>query len=72
MAQNYGVPLVGCLPLNISIREDGDSGCPTMIANPDGEIAQIYKKVARKVALQIAGMAKDMTNKFPTIVVEKL
>lgn len=72
MAQNYGVPLVGCLPLNISIREDGDSGCPTMIANPDGEIAQIYMKVARKVALQIAGMAKDMTNKFPTIVVEKL
>ncbi|MFZ9161266.1 MAG: iron-sulfur cluster carrier protein ApbC [Burkholderiaceae bacterium] len=70
MATDYGVPLLGHLPLNRSIREQVDAGQPTLIADPDGQIAQIYKDIARRVAVQVAGIAKDMSSKFPSIVIQ--
>jgi ATP-binding protein involved in chromosome partitioning len=70
MASDYGVPLLGHLPLNRSIREQADAGQPTLIADPDGQIAQIYKDIARRVAVQVAGIAKDMSSKFPSIVIQ--
>ena len=70
MATDYGVPLLGHLPLNRSIREQADAGQPTLIADPDGQIAQIYKDIARRVAVQVAGIAKDMSSKFPSIVIQ--
>ena len=41
-----------------------------MVADPDGRIAEIYREIARKVAIHIAERARDMTSKFPSIVVQ--
>jgi ATP-binding protein involved in chromosome partitioning len=71
MATDYGVDYLGALPLNLSIREQADSGRPTVVSDPDGEIAAIYKSVARQVAVKIAQRAKDFSAKFPTISVSK-
>ncbi|MDE1182896.1 iron-sulfur cluster carrier protein ApbC [Paraburkholderia sp.] len=70
MAQEYGVDALGSLPLDIGIREQADSGRPTVIADPDGRIAEIYRSIARKVAIHIAERARDMTSKFPSIVLQ--
>ncbi|MGS0743815.1 iron-sulfur cluster carrier protein ApbC [Glaciimonas sp. GG7] len=70
MCSEYGVEFLGALPLTMSIREQADSGRPTVIAEPDGPIAHIYKEIARKVAIKVAEKAKDMTSKFPTIVIK--
>jgi ATP-binding protein involved in chromosome partitioning len=71
MAAQYKVDYLGALPLNLSIREQTDSGRPTVVAEPDGEIAQIYKTVARRIAVTIAQKTKDFSAKFPTITVSK-
>jgi len=71
MAAQYGVPYLGALPLTMAIREQTDSGTPTVVADPDGEIASLYKAVARQVAVVVAGKAKDFSAKFPTISVSK-
>jgi ATP-binding protein involved in chromosome partitioning len=71
MATEYGVDYLGALPLNLSIREQADSGRPTVVAEPDGAIAATYKAVARQVAVKIAARAKDFSTKFPTISVSK-
>jgi len=71
MATEYGVDYLGALPLALSIREQADSGRPTVVSDPDGEIAAIYKQVARTVAVKIAQKAKDFSAKFPTISVSK-
>ena len=71
MSEQYKVDYLGALPLNLSIREQADSGHPTVVAEPDGEIAQIYKTVARRIAVAIAGKARDFSAKFPTITVSK-
>ena len=71
MAEQYKVDYLGALPLNMSIREQTDSGHPTVVAEPDGEIAQIYKSVARRIAVSIAAKARDFSTKFPTITVSK-
>ncbi|NDK38689.1 iron-sulfur cluster carrier protein ApbC [Pseudoxanthomonas gei] len=54
MAAQYGVPLLGSLPLDISIREQGDAGRPVVIAAPDSAVAQAYRQVARELAAQLA------------------
>ncbi|PPE68635.1 iron-sulfur cluster carrier protein ApbC [Caldimonas thermodepolymerans] len=71
MAAEYGVDYLGALPLNLSIREQADSGRPTVVSDPDGEIAKIYKEVARKVAVKVAQRAKDYSSRFPTITISK-
>ncbi len=70
MARDYGVDLLGSLPLDITIREDVDSGTPTVVASPDGPIAQAYRDIARKVAAKLALQAKDYSAKFPNIVIQ--
>jgi ATP-binding protein involved in chromosome partitioning len=71
MATEYNVDYLGALPLNLSIREQADSGRPTVVADPDGEIAGIYRSVARSVAVKIAQRAKDFSSKFPSISISK-
>jgi len=71
MAEQNGMAYLGALPLDINIRLQADSGKPTVVADPDGEVASIYKAVARKVAVGIAEKAKDFSAKFPTITVSK-
>ena len=71
MAAEYGVDYLGALPLDLSIREQADAGRPTVVSDADGEIASIYKTVARQVAVKIAAKAKDFSTKFPTISISK-
>ena len=70
-AQERGIEYLGALPLDMSIRVQADGGQPTVVADPDGKLAGIYKDVARKVAVRIAGKAKDFSSKFPTITISK-
>ncbi len=70
MCQEYGVEFLGALPLTMSIRQQADSGKPTVVADPDGQIADIYKQIARKLAVSVAEKAKDMSSKFPSIVIK--
>ncbi|MGN6389979.1 MAG: iron-sulfur cluster carrier protein ApbC [Burkholderiaceae bacterium] len=70
MCADFGVELLGKLPLTMSIRSQTDAGMPTVVADPDGPVATIYKEIARKVAVKVAEKAKDMTSKFPTITIQ--
>jgi len=71
MAAEYGMQYLGALPLNMQIRVQADNGKPTVVADPDGEVAGIYKAVARQVALAIAAKNKDFSSKFPSIKISK-
>ena len=70
MCHDYDVEFLGSLPLDIRIREQADSGKPTVVADPDGPIAAIYRDIARKVAARIARQAEDRTSVFPKIVIQ--
>ena len=71
LAAEYGMDYLGALPLDIHIRLQADSGQPTVVADPDGEVAGIYKAVARRVAVAIAAKNKDFSSKFPSISISK-
>ena len=70
MCDDYGIPFLGDLPLDLGIRQQADSGAPTVAVDPEGTIAEAYKAIARKVAIAVALKAKDMTSRFPSIVVQ--
>ncbi len=70
MCKDYGIELLGQLPLDAEIRAQTDSGKPTVVADPDGRAAGIYRAIARRCAVKIAESQKDMTSKFPNIVVQ--
>ncbi|MEK7875310.1 MAG: iron-sulfur cluster carrier protein ApbC [Pseudomonadota bacterium] len=70
MSKDYGVELLGALPLDIKIREQADSGKPTVVADPDGRVAEIYRQIARRVAVKIAEKQQDHSAAFPKIVVQ--
>ena len=70
LCHDYNVPFLGALPLDIRIREQADSGRPTVVAEPESKTAQIYKEIARKVAVSVAQKAADFSAKFPSIVVQ--
>ncbi len=71
MAAEYQMDYLGALPLDINIRLQADNGRPTVVADPDGEVAALYKSVARQVAVKIALQAKDFSAKFPSITISK-
>jgi ATP-binding protein involved in chromosome partitioning len=71
MAAEYGIDFLGALPLNLSIRVQADSGRPSVVSDPEGEIAAMYKAVARQVAVKVAQRAKDFSSKFPSISISK-
>ena len=70
MCKDYDVEFLGSLPLEMAIREMADGGKPTVVGAPDSRTAEIYRGIARRVAIKIADKAKDMTSKFPNIVVQ--
>jgi ATP-binding protein involved in chromosome partitioning len=70
MGKDYDIEVLGSLPLDMKIREQADSGRPTVVADPDGRAAQIYKQIARRVAVKIAEKAQDHSAAFPKIVVQ--
>ena len=69
MCEQYDVELLGELPLSSAIREQADSGAPTMVSAPDSEAASAYRDIAVRVAAKIALKAKDRSSAFPKIVV---
>ena len=70
MCADYGVELLGSLPLDIRIREQTDSGRPTVVSDPDGALAANYRAIARKTAIKLAEMGQDHSAKFPNIVIQ--
>jgi len=70
MATDFKVPLLGSLPLDMRIRRDADDGRPTLVSDPDGEVSGMYAAMARQLSVSIAKLGKDMTSKFPKIVVQ--
>lgn len=70
MSQDYGVDFLGALPLDISIREQADSGKPTVVADPDSRVSEIYREIARRVTAKLSQQGKDYSKKFPNIVIQ--
>jgi ATP-binding protein involved in chromosome partitioning len=70
MAQQYGVPLLGSLPLELSIREQADSGFPTVASHPDSPSALAYREIARRVAAKLAQRARNKSFGLPNIVIQ--
>ncbi len=70
MAEQYDVDFLGALPLDLSIREETDSGKPPVVADPEGRISQIYREIARRVAAKLSTQAKEYAAKFPNIVIQ--
>ncbi|MDD5329249.1 MAG: iron-sulfur cluster carrier protein ApbC, partial [Sulfuricella sp.] len=70
MCQDYNVEFLGALPLDINIRQQTDEGNPPVAADPDGRVSQIYKEIARRVAVKIAEQAQDFSARFPNIVIQ--
>ena len=70
IAAQYNVPLLGSLPLDLSIREQADGGQPSVVAEPDGAIALAYREIARHTAAKLASAARDYSHAFPKITIE--
>lgn len=67
LAAQYNVPWLGGLPLQMSIRTQTDSGCPTVAAEPGSEVSQLYHDIASRVAVQVAGLPEESPFR-PTVV----
>src|SRR5690242_3816581 len=70
MAKDYNIEMLGALPLDIGIREQADSGKPTVVSDPGGRVAEIYREIARRVAVHIAERQQDHSAAFPKIVIQ--
>ncbi len=70
MCSDFGTELLGALPLDIRIREQTDSGKPTVVAEPEGAITETYRSIARRVAIKVALRGEDHAAKFPKIVIQ--
>jgi ATP-binding protein involved in chromosome partitioning len=70
MAEEHEVDFLGSLPLDARIREAVDSGNPSVVSEPDGRVAQMYREIARHAAGKLSQQAKDYTTKFPSIVIQ--
>lgn len=71
IAEEYEAALLGQLPLHKTIREQTDSGKPTVVAEPDSEVALMYRDIARKVTAELSKRAKNYSNVFPEIIVSQ-
>lgn len=70
MSKEYDVDFLGSLPLDIKIREQADNGNPTVIADPDGQVSDMYRDISRKMSARLAEKSKDYSSKFPNIVIQ--
>ncbi len=70
MANDYGISYLGGVPLDGQIRSDADGGKPTVVSDPDGEIAGRYREIARTMAARLSAKKKDFTSDFPSIVIQ--
>ena len=70
IAKEYDLDYLGGIPLDKRIRADTDAGRPTVVADPDGAIARVYREIARRTAGKLASQKKDYSAKFPSIVIQ--
>ena len=70
MCKDYQVEFLGALPLDIKIREHTDTGKPSVVAEPDGKIAETYRLIARRIAVKVAESAEDHSELFAKIIME--
>lgn len=70
MSQKNKVDFLGALPLDIAIRQDADSGRPTVVSDPEGRTSELYKEIARKTAAKLALTTKDYSSRFPSITIQ--
>jgi len=70
LAKESSVEVLGQLPLDMSIREQADSGNPTVVSAPDSRVSEIYREIARKTAGKLASQGRDFSAKFPKIVIQ--
>jgi ATP-binding protein involved in chromosome partitioning len=70
MSEESDVAFLGALPLDIKIRENADNGHPSVIADPEGRIAQIYRDIACRATAKLSQQTKDYSSKFPNIVIQ--
>jgi ATP-binding protein involved in chromosome partitioning len=70
MAEQYDVDFLGALPLDMSIREGTDNGKPSVVADPEGRVAEIYRDIARRTAAKLSKQAKEHSAAFPNIVIQ--
>lgn len=70
LVEEYGVSLLGELPLALSIREQADAGKPTVVAEPDSAISKAYHEIATKMVAKLSLQSVNYAAKFPNIVVE--
>jgi len=70
LSEQYDVDFLGSLPLDITIRRDSDNGQPTVAANPDGPIADMFRQIARRVAAKLSLKDREYSQAFPSIVIQ--
>ena len=70
MATEYELPLLGQLPLAMSIRANLDRGVPSLAADPDSEISVSYRECARRVASLLAQRPRNLDLNLPKIQVQ--
>ena len=70
MSKKNKVELLGSLPLDIAIRQNADSGKPSLVVEPSGKTSEIYKEIARKATANLALKTKDFSTRFPNIVIQ--
>ncbi len=70
MAEDYGLDVLGQIPLEMAIRQLADSGTPTVVAEPESETAKRYQSIALTIAGKLSAKKKNFSSKFPNIVVE--
>lgn len=71
LAANYHLPYLGALPLQLDIREETDSGRPSVVASPAGKAAQLYHEIAHQLAIHVAGQPLDDSGTKPRVVARK-
>jgi ATP-binding protein involved in chromosome partitioning len=65
LAEESGVPFIGAIPMDPSVREGGDRGVPVVISNPDSPVAKALRVVAEDVAARISVAAVRQSNFVP-------
>jgi len=67
MADAHQTPLLGSLPLTLKIREQADSGRPTLVSEPEGSTAALYRQIAMRLAAGLSLLPKDYSHKIPPV-----
>lgn len=70
MAEQYAVAYLGSLPLDIRIREQADSGTPTVAAIPDSDLTARYREIARNTAGRLSRQPRNKSLGLGKIVVQ--